>query len=42
MGDATATTGSGNAGSTQVLDNRQPYLALNFIICLYGEWPDRG
>ncbi len=30
------------AGATQPHNNMQPYLAMNFIICLYGEFPSRS
>lgn len=30
------------SGTSQPHDNRQPYLALNFIISLYGEYPPRS
>lgn len=30
-----------NTGGGQPIDNVQPYLPLNFIICLYGEFPQR-
>jgi len=30
-----------STGQQQVLDNRQPYLGLNYIICLYGIFPPR-
>ena len=29
-------------GGSQPHNNMQPYLGLNFIICLYGEWPPKG
>lgn len=32
----------GVAGSSQPHNNMQPYLALNFIICLRGNFPPRG
>lgn len=28
-------------GNPQVLDNRPPYLGVNYIICLYGIYPSR-
>lgn len=28
-------------GQPQVLNNKQPYLGLNYIICLQGVWPPR-
>lgn len=34
--------GGSGQGSTQVLDNRQPYLGLNYIICLQGIFPSRN
>ncbi len=30
------------AGGNQPHNNMQPYLGLNFIICLAGEWPPRS
>ncbi|MGG2113846.1 tail fiber protein [Lysinibacillus pakistanensis] len=30
------------AGGSQPHNNMQPYLGLNFIICLYGDWPPKG
>lgn len=35
-----APTGN-NPTSKHPLENRQPYLVLNYIICLNGIWPDR-
>ncbi|MFJ7696754.1 phage tail protein [Lysinibacillus fusiformis] len=32
----------GQAGGSQPHNNMQPYLGLNFIICLYGEWPPKS
>lgn len=32
----------GNAGGGQPFDNRQPYLGMNFIICLFGIYPSRN
>jgi len=31
----------GYAGGTQSHSNDQPYLAMNFCICIDGEWPQR-
>jgi microcystin-dependent protein len=31
----------GSSGSGQPHDNRQPYLAINYIIALYGEYPSQ-
>jgi microcystin-dependent protein len=31
----------GPSGGSQGHENRQPYLAVNFCICLYGEYPSR-
>ncbi|MEX2513981.1 MAG: tail fiber protein [Cyclobacteriaceae bacterium] len=31
----------GNAGGNQPFENRQPYLGLNYIICLEGIFPSR-
>jgi microcystin-dependent protein len=28
-------------GGSHAHNNMQPYLGINFIICLYGEWPPR-
>ena len=30
-----------NTGGSNAHENRQPYLALNFCICLYGNYPPR-
>lgn len=30
------------AGGSQPHNNMQPYLGLNFIICLNGDWPPKG
>lgn len=35
-------TSVGNAGGGQPIDTRQPYLALNYIICLEGIFPSRN
>lgn len=32
----------GTAGNSQAHNNMQPYLSLNFIICMVGEFPPRG
>ena len=32
----------GDTGSSQAANNRQPYLAMNYIICLYGMYPSRS
>ena len=32
----------GNTGGNQSHENRQPYLALNYIICLQGVFPSRN
>jgi len=29
----------GNMGSSTAHENRQPFLAMNFCICMYGEYP---
>lgn len=42
LSGTTGATGAGTAGSTQAIDNRQPFLSVNYIICLIGIWPDRG
>ncbi|WP_022948205.1 phage tail protein [Methylohalobius crimeensis] len=33
---------TGNAGSSQAHYNRQPFLAVNFIICVVGDYPPRS
>lgn len=33
---------SGPAGNNQPHENRQPYLAVNYIIALYGVYPTRS
>lgn len=35
-------TAIANTGGSQPHENRQPFLAINFIICLYGIFPSRG
>jgi microcystin-dependent protein len=40
MGAATATVGA--AGSSQPFNNIQPYLAMNYIICIEGIFPSRN
>ena len=32
----------GNAGNQQAFNNMQPYLAVNYIIALYGTYPSRS
>lgn len=32
----------GNAGGNQQLNNLQPYLSINYIICVYGVFPSRS
>lgn len=32
----------GTTGGSQPHNNMQPFLVLNYIICLYGEFPSRG
>ncbi len=32
----------GNTGGNQPFDIRQPYLGLNYVICLYGIYPSRN
>lgn len=32
----------GVAGNDQPHNNMQPYLGVNYIICLYGEYPSKG
>ena len=32
----------GDTGSNQAANNRQPYLAMNYIICTYGIYPSRS
>jgi microcystin-dependent protein len=33
---------TGNAGGSQPHENRQPYLGINYIICLFGIFPSRN
>lgn len=35
-------TAIANAGNNLPHENRQPFLTINFIICLYGIFPSRG
>jgi len=39
-----ATVGTANAATSSggPLDNRQPYLAINFVIALFGVFPSRN
>lgn len=39
--DGTITTTVGATGGSTPFDNRQPYLALNYIICVEGIFPSR-
>jgi microcystin-dependent protein len=32
----------GQAGGSQPHENRMPYLAINFIICLFGIFPSQN
>ena len=32
----------GDTGDNQAANNRQPYLAMNYIICIYGVYPSRS
>jgi len=36
-----AATAAGPAGGSQPHTNLQPYLCINFVISLYGEWPSQ-
>ena len=36
------TASTSNTGSGISVENRQPYLALNYIICIYGIYPSRN
>lgn len=42
MGTAPVVSSVGSAGSSQPMNNMQPYLAVNFIIALQGNFPPRG
>ena len=42
MAPFTVTGSTGPAGSSQPFDNIQPYLAMNFVICLEGIFPSRN
>ncbi len=33
---------TGNTGGNQPMNNQQPYLAIRYIICLYGTFPSRS
>jgi microcystin-dependent protein len=41
LASATASTVVGSAGGGQPVDVRQPYLALNYVIAIYGVFPAR-
>ncbi len=41
-GVITGTVNVGNAGGNQSHENRQPFLALNYIICMQGVFPSRS
>jgi microcystin-dependent protein len=32
----------GNAGGSQPFDNSQPYLGMNYVVCMYGIYPSRN
>ena len=42
MGASPVTINVGNSGGNQSHENRQPYLAIYYIICMYGIFPSRG
>ncbi|MBI1937863.1 MAG: phage tail protein [Ignavibacteriales bacterium] len=42
MGQSTVAVNIGVTGSGVPLDNIQPYLGMNYIICLYGIYPSRS
>jgi microcystin-dependent protein len=42
LGGASATATVGNNGGNQSHDNMQPWLALNYEICLFGIFPSRN
>lgn len=42
MGPSPLTTTIANAGGGQPHENMQPYLGMNYVICMYGIFPSRG
>lgn len=42
MGASPVTVTIGNTGGNQSHENMQPFLVLNYIICMYGVFPSRG
>lgn len=42
MGANSAAIVVNNQGGNLSYDNREPYLAMNYVICLYGIFPSRG
>ena len=42
MGNLATTANAGITGGSQPINNMQPYLTLNYIICLYGIYPSRN
>lgn len=41
-GTATGTGTIGNTGGSQAHENRQPWLAMNYVICMQGMFPSRS
>lgn len=41
-GETAQTASSGNTGGNAPHSNMQPYLVLNYIICMYGIYPSRS
>lgn len=42
MGNLATTANAAITGGSQPINNMQPYLTLNYIICLYGIYPSRN
>ena len=42
MGDAEVTAQIGDTGGGQPMNNMQPFLGMNFIVCLVGIFPSRN
>lgn len=42
MADGSVQVTVGNTGSNQAVNNIQPYLAMNYVICLQGVYPSRS
>jgi len=42
MGQSTVEVQIGSTGSGSQLNNMQPYLGMNYIICLQGTYPSRS